>query len=105
MLNKLLCGLEVTAPIPQSYSLSDTEKEECRNLLQVIVDRWTVLKTTSVETLRETFLRKEGILTKEDKGWVLKVERNTIDMLMDKLPWAISIVSLPWNREIIYTEW
>lgn len=105
MLNKLLCGLEVTVPIPLGFSISDTEKEECRNLLQVIVDRWTALKGTSVETIQATFLRKEGILTKEEKGWVLKVERNTVDMLMDKLPWAISIVRLPWNEETIYTEW
>jgi hypothetical protein len=103
-LNKILCGLNVTDPVPLSVDLSTEEKEECEYLLLAVLDQWKALKTRSTESLRETFLKREGMLTYQS-GWTLKVERNTFDILLEKLPWGFSLIKLSWNPEIIYVEW
>lgn len=104
-LNKLLCGLEPAEPLDVGIILTDNEKDECRNLLEHICTQWVALRGISVEGLQLSFLQKEGILTAEGKGRVLKIQRSAIDILIDKLPWGISLIKLPWNRELIYVEW
>lgn len=104
VLNKLLCGMPVSEPIPLEVELAKEELEECENLLKAILSQWTVLKTDSPDALRKSFLNREGMLS-YGSGWTLKVERTTLDILLDKLPWAISLIKLPWNREILYVEW
>lgn len=105
MLNKLLCGLEIPHPVDIQLTLTPQEKEEAENLLRFVADQWKALKGISIAGLRESFLKKEGILKQEPKGWVLQVERSTIDLLVDKLPWAISLIRLPWNNYLLYVEW
>jgi len=64
-----------------------------------------MVKTRNPEALRETYLRREGVLNKGAQGWNLRVERNAFDVMLDKLPWGISIIKLPWCSEILYIEW
>ena len=104
-LNKILCGLPVDNPISIDFKLTEKEKDECENLLQAVLDNWKVLKNTSPQSLRETFLIKEGVLTKIDNEWHLRLERTAVDMLIDKLPWNISMINLPWNDHIIHVNW
>ncbi len=104
LLNKILCGIPPSAPVPRHAELTDLEKEECEHLLKTVLSQWTILKTDSPDALRTTFLNREGMLSNES-GWTLKVQRNTIDILLDRLPWSISLIKLPWNKEIIYVEW
>lgn len=105
MLNKLLCGMEVTDPVSLSAALTKSEKEECGNLLKAVVTNWTALKSTSAESFRQSFLNKDGALFFEHEKWTLKVERTGADILLDTLPWGLSMIMLPWNRETLYTEW
>lgn len=104
VLNKILCGIAPEEPISAFTALSVGECDECTLLLENIITNWSALKNISVGALRNTFLVKEGILQREN-GWKLKIERTTVDMLIDKLPWSISIIMLPWNNEMIYAEW
>lgn len=105
LFNKLLCGIDIYEPIPLGIKITDSEKEECNALLQSVIDNWTVLKNTSIHALRDTFLQKEGILSKQPNGWKLTIERTTVDVLLDRLPWSISMIVLPWSNEMIYVEW
>ncbi|NVO10580.1 MAG: hypothetical protein HXX16_11505 [Bacteroidales bacterium] len=105
LFNKLLCGVDIYAPIPLSFSISENEKEECNALLQSLIENWKVLKNTSIQTLRVTFLQREGLLCKQSGGWKLNIERTTIDILLDRLPWGISMIRLPWSNKMIYVEW
>lgn len=104
VLNKILCGLKISDPIPPEMEISNWEIEECDNLLKAVLEQWKALKTRSTEALRETFLKREGILS-NSSGCTLKVERNTFDVLLDRLPWGLSLIKLPWNPQIIYVEW
>lgn len=105
LLNKIICGLDITEPVSMDFSPTALEKEETMNLLGAVVTNWSALKKTSPEALRSAFLQKEGILQKDSDSWSLSVERDTIDMLIDKLPWGISIIKMPWNDYLLYVQW
>lgn len=105
VLNKLLTGLRAETPVPAAFNLTDEEKEEGEHLLKVVIQNWSVLKGTSVDGFRATFLRKEGLLKKDFTGWKLYVERSTMDVLLEKLPWSYSVIKLPWVTEMIFVEW
>lgn len=105
LLNKILCGLEPSEPIEVSFSPSETEKEEIKNLLDSMVSHWTALKSTSSTSMAQGFFPREGSLKHIDKGFQLTVPRISIDILLNKLPWTISIIKLPWMNEPLFTEW
>jgi hypothetical protein len=64
-----------------------------------------MLKNTSVNGLRETFLKRDGILSRQENNWRLQVEQKTLDVLLDSIPWGFSTISLPWNGYLIFVEW
>ena len=105
VLEKLLCGKEITAPIPREVLLTEEEKTEAMSLLKAVIDNWEKLKNTSADGLRETFLKRDGILTKKENGWLLRVERKTVDVLLDTIPWSFATLAFAWNNYIIFTEW
>jgi hypothetical protein len=106
LLNKVLCGLDSAEPVPASIELTAEDKEEGTKLLKAVIGHWSIIKNSSVYTLRKTFLQKEGRLKKEGKDWFLYIHRDSaVDMLIDKLPWGISMIKLPWHEGIIYVEW
>ena len=105
-LNKLICGIEPAEPVISGIEITGEEKEECENLLKHVIELWEALKTSSVESVRQAFLNREGLIVKNEAGgWKVMVERNTFDVLLDRLPWGISIIKFPWNNYLIYVEW
>jgi hypothetical protein len=40
-----------------------------------------------------------------EEGWRLEVERKTLDVLMDDLPWSFSMILHPWMAEPITVAW
>ena len=104
-LNKLLCGLPLYEPIPRQLTLLSKEKEAVEDLIRAAIEHWPMMKNTSVEGLREAFLIREGKLSRNNNGWLLQVTQKSYDMIMDKLPWAISLVKLPWMPEPLFLEW
>ena len=104
-LNKLLCDLEEGEFVPEKYELTATEKLEGEHLLTAIIKNWAALKNTSPNSLRQTFLQRNGLLERTKQGWTLKVERKAVDVLLERLSWPISVIKLPWNNYIINTVW
>lgn len=105
LLNKILCGVAPSEPIEVHFSPTDTEKEEIQNLLEAMVARWTALKSTSGVSMAKGFFAREGCLKRMGKGYQLIIPRISIDILLNRLPWTISIIKLPWMEETLYTEW
>ncbi len=103
--NKILCGADLTEPIDMHFEITAQEIEESEGLLRAVIDNWKAIGKTSVNSLRGSFLNKEGTLKKTGQGWQLNIERTTIDMLIDRLPWGLSMIRLPWCEEMIYVEW
>ncbi|NEP73980.1 MAG: hypothetical protein F6K25_04630 [Okeania sp. SIO2G4] len=104
-LNKILCGIDLLEPIDTNLEITEPERAECENLLSAVIQNWSILKNTSVEGLRKAFLQRNSILKIRDGSWLLQVERETYDILVDKIPWSIRVVKLPWMNNILYVEW
>lgn len=105
LLNKILCGIDPSVPIQVHFSPTKLELEEIKNLLDAMVSRWTALKSTSGASMAKGFFAREGSLRRIDKGYQLSIPRISIDILLNRLPWMISIIKLPWMEETLYTEW
>ncbi len=109
-LMKLLCGLNISEPIPARVELTDRDKAEADQLIQAVLGHWPAMKNTSVGGFRDSFLHRPGKLTPPDLagslgGWRLQVERKGFDIIMEQLPWSIHVVKLPWMPEPLYVEW
>ena len=103
--NKILCGMQVQAALPEKLLLSEAERSECDILLESVITNWDALKGSSIEAVRETFLTRNGKLSLKAGNYLLQVERQAVDVLMDRLPWGISTIKLPWMQQLIFTEW
>ena len=106
VLNKIICGMDIAEPVPLYWVLSDTEKKEAADLLNGIIANWEIIKRTSIPTLRITFLQKEGKLTRQNHDWHLFIHRDSaVEILIDRIPWAISMIRNSWSKETINVEW
>ncbi|WP_132463082.1 contractile injection system tape measure protein [Rhodovulum marinum] len=85
-------------PAPPAPDLTDS-------LTRAVIDRWGALGQTAPEGLRETFVRRTGTLTETDTGPRLAVDPGPFDMLLDRLPWGLSTVALPWMALPLTVEW
>jgi hypothetical protein len=103
---KVLLGMHPAAYLSVDFRcLSTSQRTECDLLLEAAIEHWGALKKTSPQGLREAFLQRGGLLRHDQDAWKLQVERRSMDVLLDRLPWAISVIKLPWMRKAIYTEW
>ncbi len=107
LLPKILCGMLIEDPVPMDLNLTETEREESVALLEAVVRNWPALKNTSPDGLRGAFLQRKGQIAWQDarQCWLLQVERQSQDLLLDRLPWTISVVKLPWMEGVLAVEW
>ncbi|MEL6133847.1 MAG: contractile injection system tape measure protein, partial [Bacteroidota bacterium] len=105
-LNKLICNLPFPTPVPAHIDIQPQEIELIEGLLASVNQSWAPLRNSSIDALRETFLQREGLIIFEEKKTLIKVQRKgAIDVLIENLPWGISMINLPWKEEILYVEW
>ena len=105
VLAKILCGVPVEYPLRREPPVTEREAQECTVLLEAVVEHWSVLRNTTADGLRGNFLSRAGKLELSSDGWLLYVERQSFDILLDHLPWSIGHVQLPWMRSLIRVEW
>ncbi|HEY9047377.1 MAG TPA: contractile injection system tape measure protein [Ohtaekwangia sp.] len=105
LLSKILCGAEEALPIELIKDLSDDERNQAEDLLTAVISHWAALKNTSSDGLREGFLQRKGILRFNEGDWILQVEPNTIDILLESIPWTIGLIKLPWMKHYLHTSW
>ena len=104
-IEKILCGISIDEPLPVDIQLSAQDIDEAESLLSSMIEHWKAIKNTSINGLRETFLKRDGIIKKQESGWLLQVERKTLDVLIDSIPWGYTTVFLPWNNYFVSVEW
>ena len=104
-LNKLLCGFELSWPLPADFTPTEREQSECDALLKAVTCHWDVLKNMSFERIRLDFFQRQGVLSARAGNWLLQVEQQTHDILMQKLPWPIGVVKLPWMDCALQVDW
>lgn len=104
-LNKLLCGLSLEEPIETEVLLTQEEQEEGDALLRAAIGHASILRDMSIDGFRNTFLRREGLLKDQNDYWLLRVSRETYDIVLDQFPWSFQTIKLPWMERAIYVEW
>ena len=104
VLPKILMGHPVAAPL-ESVSLESTHLLGGEELITAAVKHWSALGNTTVEGFRANFLQREGMLVARGYDWHLTVQKAPYDMLLDTLPWGISIIKLPWMNGVLQVDW
>ena len=104
-LNKVLCGMAPEAVFDFGLAITAQEKEECDGLLAAVIQQAPVLRAMSSAGFRGSFLLRQGQLSTRDGNWLLRVERETHDIVLDRFPWGVSIVKLPWMTAMMQVEW
>jgi hypothetical protein len=102
---KILCAFPLDLPVEPAEDFSAKYIHEADELLEAAIAQWKILKNTSKSGLREGFLQRPGLLFKKNGDYYLRVEKSSIDVLLDYLPWNLSIIMLPWMKNILRVEW
>jgi hypothetical protein len=105
VLSKVLCNIGSEHNLKLISRLEPDVYSKVEEMLEATVRNWGSLKDTSPEGLRESFLRRKGKLIFSNDNWFLHVEQNTIDILLQSLPWNIGFIRLPWMKTMLRTEW
>ena len=103
---KLLLGLDPTAALPiQPGRLDEAALEEGGALLDALIGHWPALGSTSRDGLRVAFLQRDGLLYRQENGWLLRPQPKAYDVLLDRLSWSIRLILAPWHRQPLHVEW
>ena len=102
---KVLCAYPLEKPLEHEEVLPPEFTLEADSLLEAAISQWEILNKTSVTGLREGFLQRPGKLFSRNGNLCIQVEKNSIDVLLDYLPWNLSIIMLPWMNDILRVEW
>lgn len=105
-LNKLLTGFPLTEEsLPASVEIPQHEAETCESLLTACGQQWEKMKNTSLQSLREAFLIRDGILEQKENGWHLTVEEKAYDLLLDTIPWSYTPIRFRWMEAPLFVKW
>jgi hypothetical protein len=102
--SKILCG-EDRSYIHESYELDKGLQTECDTLLKSVIRHWKILKKTSPEGLRVSFLQRRGSIEPKEDFDLLQVEKQSYDILLEHLPWSYSVIKLPWMTRPLHVKW
>jgi hypothetical protein len=107
VLGKVLCGLDVEAPVPVRVEVDEATRALSESLLAFVLTSWKGIGSTTIHGLRGTFLCRDGRLSRGDDEdrWALDVERKTYDILLSSFPWQTSVVKLPWMPQPLFVHW
>ncbi|WP_316632407.1 contractile injection system tape measure protein [uncultured Flavobacterium sp.] len=104
-LNKVLCGLPLTDAVPNSIEISDDEKNLIDSLIQAAISHWPEIGECSTDGFRGNWLVRDGILVEQDDKWELTVDKRAYDLLINKSPFAFSIIKYHWMDKPLHVMW
>ncbi len=104
-LNKTLCGIHLDATLQCDMAVTTHEKEMAESLLTAVIAHWNKLAHTSIAGFRDSFLLRDGLIIMTDDSVVLKVEKRAFDILLNDVPWNISVIKTPWMPHILQVDW
>ncbi|MFZ4701754.1 MAG: contractile injection system tape measure protein [Candidatus Methylumidiphilus sp.] len=104
-LNKVLCGMDQMAVFEFDEPLSELETDACDSLIASVIAQVPILLGMGIDGFRGNFLIRAGILQLGHYGWLLRVERETYDVVLEHFPWQFDWVKLPWMEDPLQVEW
>jgi hypothetical protein len=104
-LNKVLCGLPFTDNVPDTIEISEQEKRLIDGLLNAAISYWNAIGNSSIDGFRGNWLVRDGILTDLEERWELTVDKRAYDILLNKSPFAFSIIKYHWMSKPLHVIW
>lgn len=104
-LPKVLVGMQPETPVNAPEVITNEQQLLMDELLTAVMEHVPAWKNLTVANLRKAYLQREGALSARDGQWLLQVKRETYDILLDKLPWPIQLIRLPWLDHLLVVEW
>lgn len=104
-LNKIICGLKVTDKVFDEIEITDEERALINSLLQAVISHWPEIGTCSIEGFRGNWFVRDGFLSEHPEKWELTVEKRAYDILINRSPFAFSIIKFPWMNKPIHVKW
>ena len=103
----LLVGYEFDAIVLEPILLTPEEEKEALSLLEVVIMRWEILKNMPYSSFQSLFIQRKCLVSLSDMGAIVTVEKQTLDILMQKMPWGLGLIQLPWfeSNQSISVEW
>lgn len=102
---KILSDYPLQQMVEKNSQLSKEIMQEADDMIVAAIQQWDKLTGTSAAGLREGFLQRKGKLSSRNGKLYLQVEQSAIDILLDYLPWNLSMIKLPWMKNILNVEW
>ena len=104
-LNKILCGLPIDAVYLPERTLTEAEKEKATDFLNAVLAQAPKLGLKSVDGLRGSFLLRRGVLRSGGNQWLLHIEQETFDIVLQNVPWNYAMIKLAWMEVLMYVDW
>jgi hypothetical protein len=104
-LNKLVCGMDLEELFDLETPLTNDHMQECQRLLTSVIEQAPILNKMSISGFRGSFLIRQGILSFRDGASLLRVEKETYDVVLERFPWGIDWIKFPWMSTVLRVEW
>ena len=104
-LNKIICGAPLEMFVDIDLSLEKFELDICESLLKSVIKNWEKIENSSISTLRESFLIREGTLSKFGRDFNLNIQKKPYDVLLNTLPWNIGMIQTSLMKNRILVNW
>ena len=105
VLNKIMCGAAPDFFVDTSIELNDMDKNIGDSMLTAVTKNWEQLNSSNIQTLREYFLKRDGVLKKMNENYMLNVEGNTFDVFLKSIPWNILMLQTAYMDNRLIVEW
>ena len=105
VLNKLFVGLPLDHEIKNDFSVTPDELNTVHSLIEAVIAHWSIIGKSTIEGFRGSWLWRNGKLEEMEENWVLNVEKESYDILLDHLPFSISPIKFFWMPKPIMVNW
>ena len=103
--NCLLADLPFSVPLPRQLPLTEVEMQTADGMIAGVKANWPKMDGTSVAGFRRSFILRGGRLVRHESRWLLTVDENAYDVLLDTVPWGFRQIRLPWINGYIQVVW
>jgi hypothetical protein len=103
--SKMLCGMSIADVFDLATPLTTAQAMACDELLEAVIDNAPILNKMSVNGFRGSFLLRQGSLSASEGSWLLRVDRETYDLVLERFPWSWQWFKLPWMEYPMRVEW
>jgi hypothetical protein len=104
-LPRLLCAVPDDLPVLPLAPLDPEHLHEGARMLDAFLAAWTGIGHATPDGIRDSFLRRAGMLGGPADAPRLTIERSGIDILLTRLPWTLSVIRLPWMPAPLKVDW